>query len=76
VEFRRSTYISFSEEEQNYFDILALCVEAIRETVVALVDRKRFLYEGSKGGPDNPTTWGGFRKKESIYRDSIDITWK
>ena len=45
---RQSSYSSFSEEEQRYFDLLSRYVDAVRFTVVALVDRQRFMDEGTK----------------------------
>jgi hypothetical protein len=69
--FRESSYSSLSEDEKHYFDLLASYVDALSETVVALVDRQRLMNEGSKGGPKNPMTWDAFQEKERAYQNAV-----
>lgn len=71
VAFRRSSYSLLSEDERSYFDILSRYVEAVCETVTALVDRQRLLNQGSMGGPHNPMTWEALQHKERIYNESV-----
>ena len=71
VDFRQSTYSSLSEGERGYFDILSRYVEAVRETVTALVDRPRLLNHGTMDGPRDPMTWEALQQKERIYKESV-----
>ena len=56
VTLRQLSYSSFSEEEQRYFDLLSRYVDAVRFTVVALVDRQRFMEQGTRTVPCDPPT--------------------
>jgi len=71
VDFRRSSYSFLSADEQSYFDILSRYVEAVCDTVRALVDRQRLLSQGSMGGPPNPMTLEPLQQKQRIYEQSI-----
>lgn len=76
ADFHRSTYSSLSEGERTYFDILLRYAEAVRETVIALVNRQRLWNVGSKGGPANPMTWNAYTKSHNIYEQSIELYMK
>jgi hypothetical protein len=69
--FRQSAYPSLSKDEKYYFDILSRYVDAVRKTVIVLIDRQRLLNEGSKGGLKNPMTWEAWRHKDRSYKTAI-----
>lgn len=69
--FRRMFYSSLTPDEKSYFNLLSGYAIAIMETVRALVDRQRLLYERSRGGRNNPMTWELFREKERQYESVV-----
>ena len=73
VTFRQSSYSSLSNGERSFVDILSRYVTAVRETVTALVDRQRFLNQGSMGGSRNPMTWQALQQKERRYKELMTL---
>lgn len=71
VEFHRPSYSLLSPDERRYFDLLSRYVDAVRDTVSALVDRQRLLSQGSMGGSGNPMTWEALQQKQRVYEESI-----
>jgi hypothetical protein len=71
VAFHRSSYSLLSEDERSYFDILSRYVDAVCDTVMALVDRQRLLSQGSMGGPGNPMTLEALQQKQKAYEHFI-----
>ena len=70
---RQSSYPSFSKGEQIYFDLMSQYVDAVRFTIVALVDRQRLMDQGAKGAPWwTWKSWKALQQKDRVYRQSID----
>lgn len=69
--FSRNVESSIKEDEKLYLELLVQYAEALRETVLALVERQRVLNERSKGGRDNPITWDVYQQLERKYQASI-----
>ena len=71
VAFHRSSYPLLSEDERSYFDILSRYVDAVCDTVRALVDRQRLLSQGGIGGPRSPMTMEALQQKQRSYEHFI-----
>jgi len=71
VLFGREASSSMDEDERCYFEILNRYAQAVNETVIALVERQRFLNERSKGGHDNPVNWKIYQDTEKTYQSAI-----
>jgi len=69
--FSHVANFSMDEDERCYFEILSRYAQAVKETVVALVERQRLLNERSKGGHDNPVSWKVYQDAEKIYQSAI-----
>lgn len=70
--FRRSiAYQTLSLNERRYFDTLALYALAVRQTVVALIERQQALNERSKNPTNSGITWQVYREKERRYDEAI-----
>ena len=72
-DFKSTDYLVLSEDERCFFDVLSRYVEALQNTVIALVERQRLMNEGAKGGRNNPMTWSAYQEKEALYRQSVDV---
>ena len=70
-DFQQLSHSSLSNNERYYFEILSRYVDAVRETIVALVDRQRLLNEGSEGGANNPMIWDVLQQKERAYKMAV-----
>ena len=73
VTLRQSSYSSFSGEEQRLFDLLSRYVDAVRFTVMGLVDRQRLMDQGAKSA--SWVTWKNckaLQQKEMIYKKAIE----
>ena len=73
VTLRQSSYSSFSGEEQRLFDLLSRYVDAVRFTVMALVDRQRLMDQGAKSASwVTWKNWKALQQKEMIYKKAIE----
>jgi hypothetical protein len=70
-DFRQSTYTSLAHEERRYFDILSQYIDALCDTVRALVARQQLLNQGAMGGSRNSMTWNALQEKQRTYEESI-----
>jgi hypothetical protein len=69
--FGNEAYSSMDEDERCYFDILNRYVQALKETIAALVERQKLLNRRSKGGKDNPVNWSVYQEAEKRYQTAI-----
>jgi hypothetical protein len=70
-DFKSSEYHSLSPDERDFFDVLSRYVDALRNTVAALVDRQHLMNEGAKGGREIPMSWSAYQEKEALYQQAI-----
>lgn len=71
ISFGRNANSSMDEDERYYFEILSRYAQAVKETVVALIERQKLLNERSKGGHDNPVSWEVYQDAEKTYQSAI-----
>ncbi len=69
--FGRDINSSMDEDERYYFEILNRYAQAVKETVIALVERQKLLNERSKGGHDNHVSWKVYQDAERTYESAI-----
>lgn len=63
--FRRTSYLSLVPDQRSYFDLLSRYAMAIKETVLALVERQQLLNDGGR------LTWELFQEKERLYTSAV-----
>lgn len=72
ADVRQAAYASMSHTEQAYLNLLSKYVDAVAQTVWALVERQRLLADGSQGGGGNPMTWDRFKDSERRYESAVE----
>jgi hypothetical protein len=71
-EFKVDSYNNLTSNEKHYFDLLFSYVAALRNTVDLLVERQKFMDNGTNMFLPWILSWMLFQKKRKAYQSSIE----
>jgi hypothetical protein len=71
-DFNIASYNNLSGDEKHYFDLLFHYVTALRRTIDFLVERQKFMDEGTNRFLKWIVSWKAFHEKRKAYQSSIE----
>jgi len=71
-DFKKSAYPNLSDDEKYYFETLISYVNAVQKTIASLVERQKFMEEGTNRFFNWLMSWKAFQEKRKVYQASVE----